>query len=630
MNESDVKQQIVDSIKNADTILITVAKDSNVDELSAALGTTLYLNEMGKHATAVVSGDIPPAITFLKPEKTFESSVDSLRDFVIALDKEKADHLRYKVEGDVVKIFITPYKTIINQNDLEYSQGDYNVELVLAFGVKDQNQLDNALSAHGRILHDAAVATIGQQPSSLGTMDWSNATASSLSEMAAGLVELLQTDAKPMTEQVASALLTGIVAATDRFSNENTTAEAMTVAAKLMAKGANQQLIAAKLREGSKLTLSEGKNSKSISGSTDEQKSAPAKKKNKKRDDSRLAISHDAKTTQPSEQTNDIERVETKKSGKNETESATPSKRVVQAPKEGEPYDPVAVLDAALKKSEEHRQEEAERSEEELARQLEATVAASTPPATLATELAVAAESEADEAAQQPQPAPEVPVSQPEVPAISEVRPTSLSTPTPGAEESQPSSALDLSADAPNQPILSHAPGQHVGDNKPVFEVPFNGAGIDHEPPSIDPFKDIQSTVAAANEPPVAPIAAVQMPTLESPQTPTLTQLDEQHREQGMPQFETAPLPPQEASYAPAEPQPLPAPVMPPPPPPAPDFSQLPPLPPMPDFSQLPPAPGQIEPLPPEQPLGEILPPPQEQVPQTPPPPGQFKIPGQQ
>lgn len=631
MNESDVKQQIVDSIKNADTILITVAKDSNVDELSAALGTTLYLNEMGKHATAVVSGEIPPAITFLKPEKTFESSVDSLRDFVIALDKEKADHLRYKVEGDVVKIFITPYKTIINQNDLEYSQGDYNVELVLAFGVKDQNQLDNALSAHGRILHDAAVATVGQQPSSLGTMDWNNSEASSLSEMAAELVELLQTEAKPMTEQVASALLTGIVAATDRFSNENTTATAMTVAAKLMAKGANQQLIAAKLREGSKLTLAEGKNSKSISGSAGEQKPASAKKKNKKRDDSRLAISHDAKTTPSSEKTNATGAADAQKSNKDESDSTAPSKRVVEAPKEGEPYDPAAVLDAALKKSEEHRQEEAKRSEEELARQLEATVAAATPPATLATELAAAAETEANEPAQQPESAPEAQVNEPEVQAISEVRPTSLSAPTPKTEESQSSSAPAQVTEVPNQPILSHTPGQHVGDSKPVFEVPFNGAGINHEPPSIDPFKDIQSTVATANEPPVVPPPSAQMPAFDPPQAPTLTQLDEQHRaEQGVPQFEATPLPPQEPHGVSSEPQPLPAPVMPPPPPPAPDFSQLPPLPPMPDFSQLPPVPGSAEPLPPEQPLGEILPPPQEQVPQTPPPPGQFKIPGQQ
>ena len=133
MNEgTNVKQQIVERIKSSTNILVTVSTDPSVDELSAALGLTLLLNKLNKHATAVVSGELPPAITFLDPQKTFENSVDSLRDFIIALDKEKADHLRYKVEGDVVKIFITPYRTTISSEDLDFSQGNYNVELVIA------------------------------------------------------------------------------------------------------------------------------------------------------------------------------------------------------------------------------------------------------------------------------------------------------------------------------------------------------------------------------------------------------------------------------------------------------------------------------------------------------------------
>ena len=153
------KQKIVEKIKDSANILVTVSKNPSVDELSAALGLTLMLDQLSKHPTAVVSGQIPPAISFLDPEKTFENTVDSLRDFIIALDKEKADHLRYKVDGDVVKIFITPYRTTISENDLQISQGDYNFELVLALGVDSQDNLDAALSAHGKIFHDATVAS---------------------------------------------------------------------------------------------------------------------------------------------------------------------------------------------------------------------------------------------------------------------------------------------------------------------------------------------------------------------------------------------------------------------------------------------------------------------------------------
>lgn len=189
MADTGIKQQIVDKIKDSSNILVTVNSNPSVDELSAALGITLLINKLNKHATAVFSGAIPPAISFLDPEKTFESTVDSLRDFIIALDKEKADHLRYKVEGDVVKIFITPYRTTISKDDLDFSQGDYNVEFVLAVGVKNEEDLDKALSAHGRILHDATVAVIALDDSDqkLGGLNWINRDASSFSEMLAEL-----------------------------------------------------------------------------------------------------------------------------------------------------------------------------------------------------------------------------------------------------------------------------------------------------------------------------------------------------------------------------------------------------------------------------------------------------------
>lgn len=254
MNEvesNSVKQQIVEKIKSSTNILVTVSKDPSVDDLSATLGLAALLNKIGKHTTAIFSGAIPPAITFLDPGKVFENTADSLRDFIIALDKEKADHLRYKVEGDVVKIFITPYRTTITNEDLDFSQGDFNVELVLALGVENQEHLDTALAAHGQILHDVTIATFsaGEQASQLGSMDWRDEGASSLSEMVMSISEALKTDKPILDKQISTALLTGIVAATERFSNMHTSSRVMTMAAQLMAAGADQQLIAAKLQQ---------------------------------------------------------------------------------------------------------------------------------------------------------------------------------------------------------------------------------------------------------------------------------------------------------------------------------------------------------------------------------------------
>ncbi len=253
MDDIKAKQQLIEKLKESTNILVTVSDNPSVDALSAAIGLTLLLDKMDKHATAVFSGVVPPAIAFLEPEKILDDTTDSLRDFIIALDKEKADHLRYKVEGDAVKIFITPYKTTITSDDLQFSQGDYNVELVIALGVDDQDHLDKALESHGQILHDATVVTItaGEETSTLGGIDWHDDNASSLSEMLTGLSEAMKSEKNKslLDAQIATAYLTGIVAQTERFSNRNTTSKVMTVASQLMAAGADQQLIATKLQE---------------------------------------------------------------------------------------------------------------------------------------------------------------------------------------------------------------------------------------------------------------------------------------------------------------------------------------------------------------------------------------------
>jgi len=244
----NVKQQIIERIKQGTNVLVTVSNNPTLDQLAACIGLTLMLNKLGKHATAVYSGETPSIIEFLQPEKTIEKNTDSLRDFIISLDKSKADKLRYKVEDKVVKIFITPYKTSISEKDLVFSEGDFNVDLIIALGVHDQGELDQAIAAHGRILHDATVISINDSANgSLGSLNLLDQTTSSLSELVTQFDG--QIGKSVLDAQISTALLTGIVAQTDRFSNDKTSPTTMSISSKLMSAGANQQLVSVKLEE---------------------------------------------------------------------------------------------------------------------------------------------------------------------------------------------------------------------------------------------------------------------------------------------------------------------------------------------------------------------------------------------
>ncbi len=252
-------RQVGDKIKEADNILVTLSRNPSVDEITAALGLAIYLDKIGKHVTAIYSGQTPNVLEFLKPEETFENNTNSLQDFIVALNKSKADHLRYNIDGDFVKIFITPYKTTIEESDLEFSHGDYNVDLIIALNVATPDELDAALTEHGRIMHDAfAIDITTGAPGKFGGIEWSEPTASSVSEMVADLILKLQDPNHPMDASSATALLTGIFAETERFSNGKVSPKTMSIASELMTCGADQQVVASHLNEAGDLVMNLG------------------------------------------------------------------------------------------------------------------------------------------------------------------------------------------------------------------------------------------------------------------------------------------------------------------------------------------------------------------------------------
>jgi hypothetical protein len=641
MNDGNAKQQIVDKIKSTSNILVTVSSNPSVDELSAALGLTLLLNKMSKHATAVFSGAIPPAITFLDPQKTFENTVDSLRDFIIALDKEKADHLRYKVDGDVVKIFITPYRTTISSDDLDFSQGDYNVELVLALGVKDRDDLDGALAAHGRILHDATVVTMeaGDLRSDLGSLDWNETNASSLSEMLVSLSDGLKTDKALLDEQIATAFLTGIVAATDRFSNNKTSSKVMTMAAQLMSAGANQQLIASKLEEAHEIgqdktdmsgdkgensdgttDLSEGESTKLNKKSSKDKKSAETPKK--KEDDGALTISH--------EKEGDVDEVAKQAVEEGREEATTQAQEDLK--KQSQSATSQQEIDAA-------------KAEDKLAQQLSSVAPAAVAPAGGATpsvadlkkDLAAAnAEMNAD--SQRMPEAAASPLAKAAAP--SDQAPSMGGTLNATTEQAEEEKRREQSHDR-NHTILTHNSGNnYVGDSEPIFQSPINATvAAQEEPPLIDSFKE--TTL------PPAP-APTQVPTIQPPAPATLADLDKQNRAPHEDAraavnaaFGAVPFSPANNPAIGLGAQPLGGEIQ--HDQPAPTATQLPaatlpPMPPLPDFSTLPPLPQAPEAatpsgaLPPEK-LEDLFGTPAAASAPTAPPkstdPGQFKIPGQ-
>ena len=275
LNPEDAVSKVADKIQHATNILIALSKDPNVDEISAAIALAFVLDQQKKHVTAIYSGQTPNALEFLRPEETFQKDISSLQDFIIALNKSKADHLIYQVEGDYVKILITPYKGQIKKEDLEYSYSDYNVDLVIVFNVNSGSEIDSALSEYGRIMHDAmAINITSSVPGRFADLEWSDPSKSSVCEMVYDLLSELEIDNTP--QEVATALLTGILSATERFSNNRTKPTTMAVASKLMEAGADQQLISSNILKAETPAVAAENPFATQSPTTNETPAAPA------------------------------------------------------------------------------------------------------------------------------------------------------------------------------------------------------------------------------------------------------------------------------------------------------------------------------------------------------------------
>ncbi len=275
LNPEDAVSKVADKIQHATNILIALSKDPNVDEISAAIALAFVLDQQKKHVTAIYSGQTPNALEFLRPEETFQKDISGLQDFIIALNKSKADHLIYQVEGDYVKILITPYKGQIKKEDLEYSYSDYNVDLVIVFNVNSGSEIDSALSEYGRIMHDAmAINITSSVPGRFADLEWSDPSKSSVCEMVYDLLSELEIDNTP--QEVATALLTGILSATERFSNNRTKPTTMAVASKLMEAGADQQLISSNILKAETPAVAAENSFATQSSSNTETPAAPA------------------------------------------------------------------------------------------------------------------------------------------------------------------------------------------------------------------------------------------------------------------------------------------------------------------------------------------------------------------
>jgi nanoRNase/pAp phosphatase (c-di-AMP/oligoRNAs hydrolase) len=238
------KQQASEAIRQAQAILIVSGQRPNIDQVSSMVALGLILRKLGKKVTTLASDQIPASANFIAAG-SIEKNLTGLRDFIIKVDLARAevDKIKYDIGDGKLNIHVMPFKGGFSQSDVSFAHGDYHYDIVIVMGVPQRAKLDRIFEQYPTLLQDTPLVNIDYHRinENYGAINLIDSNAATLSEMLISLSESLETGL--IDEPIATAMLTGIIASTDRFTAAHTTAKSMTVAAQLMAAGAKQQSI---------------------------------------------------------------------------------------------------------------------------------------------------------------------------------------------------------------------------------------------------------------------------------------------------------------------------------------------------------------------------------------------------
>lgn len=237
------QEQIKDQLGKNEAILICVGKNPEGDALGSALALYGALKKLGKKVDIVSPSAILEKFSFMPAAGFISHRLEGARDYVFSLDieKNKLQQLRYEVEDDKLKIFITAKNGDISKDRISLDSSRFNYELIVVLGESDLEGLGQIYDDNSELFYDVPVINIDNNPSNeyFGKINLVDVAASSTAEIVFNLLNDL--DEKLIDENVATDLLTGIIAATESFQNKNTTPKAFMAAATLIAKGANKQ-----------------------------------------------------------------------------------------------------------------------------------------------------------------------------------------------------------------------------------------------------------------------------------------------------------------------------------------------------------------------------------------------------
>ncbi|NUM25606.1 MAG: hypothetical protein HUU49_03210 [Candidatus Buchananbacteria bacterium] len=243
-------QQVHETIKRSHHILIVCKKDYSADAIASALALGLVLKKQNKLVDIVCDGfSVPNNLDFLPNIKDIKPHITGLEKFIISLNLKKnaVDEFSYNIENDRLNIYVTPKAGSFHKNDVEATSSGYKYDAIFTIDAPDFDSLGNIYQNFTEFFYDTTIVNIDHSAENeqYGQINLTNPNAVAGSEIIFRLIKTI--DQNLLDKDIATCLLTGMIAETKSFKTVTVTPKTLEIASQLLGLEADRDLIIKKL-----------------------------------------------------------------------------------------------------------------------------------------------------------------------------------------------------------------------------------------------------------------------------------------------------------------------------------------------------------------------------------------------
>lgn len=242
-NENILK--IREFLKTGKKFALILQEKLSIDELCSAVALHDFLIKEGKTVQIFSSTEHLPELSFLgelpKIHTLFGKENELIIKVLARTSKPKA--LRYEKDGEDLTIYISGQNGQIPEQDVVVTGAITDFDAFIMMGVKVYEKLGLLHEKSPEVLHNRTKVVISNliDQEYYGAINWVEPNILSMSEMVAMLLDDRLSSMN--STRTMTALLTGIIARTQSFRDPRTTPQTLSLAARLVKLGAEQQRI---------------------------------------------------------------------------------------------------------------------------------------------------------------------------------------------------------------------------------------------------------------------------------------------------------------------------------------------------------------------------------------------------